>query len=102
YLAVRTGSIYPAILFHFTHNSLVVLTSRLSPDLLEQYAWLRSVFTVHQDSLLFHAHVAAGTGLLALGVAGWFRRIPLQRSREEELTRALGRQRAAEKSSEQS
>jgi sodium transport system permease protein len=94
YLAVRSGSLYPAMLYHFAHNSLVVVTSRLSPEMLDEFPLMRWIFTVHDESLLYHGSVALLTGGMALGILLWFRRLPMQSSLEEELTRALDRQAA--------
>jgi sodium transport system permease protein len=92
YLAVQSGSLFPAILYHFTHNSLVVLSSRMSPETLKSQSWLEWIFAVRGDSLLVHWPVAIVTGVLGLGILAWFHRLPLQRSAEEELTRALDHQ----------
>jgi sodium transport system permease protein len=41
FLAIRSGSLLPGIAFHFTHNSLSVLLTRVTPELLDQYPVLR-------------------------------------------------------------
>lgn len=95
YLAVRTGSLYPAMVYHFAHNSLVVMTSRLSPELLEEIPAMRWIFVVRDESLLYHWAIALLSGGLALGILLWFRRLPMRSSLEEELTRAWDRQGAS-------
>jgi sodium transport system permease protein len=95
YLAVQTGSLFPAILYHFTHNSLLVLSTRIPARTLEDQTWLAWIYTVRDDSLIVHWPLAVVTGLAALGILAWFRQLPAQRSPEEELTEALEQQRWA-------
>ena len=37
YVAVQTGSIFPGMLFHMTHNGLMILYSQINSDLLDRY-----------------------------------------------------------------
>jgi sodium transport system permease protein len=92
YLAIQSGSLLPAVLFHFTHNSLVVLSTRLSPELLENQPWTTWIVGVYDDGLLIRWPVAVVTGLLAIAILNWFRKLPSPLSAEEQLTHVLGHQ----------
>ncbi len=40
YLAVKSGSLLPGIVFHFLHNSMTVLSAKITPELIEAFpAW---------------------------------------------------------------
>ncbi len=49
YIAMQTGSILPGMLYHFTHNALAVLLSRLTPEHLGEYPFLRAFFRAAAD-----------------------------------------------------
>jgi sodium transport system permease protein len=43
YIAVQSGSIWPCMVFHFTHNSLALLHSRITPELCARWTWLKTI-----------------------------------------------------------
>ena len=93
YVAVQTGSLFPAIAFHLTHNGLVVAMSRLNASMIEGNSLLRLVFDVSasgEPMLRWPVAVlgAAGTALLLYA----FHRLPAPKSQEESLQEALEHQ----------
>jgi sodium transport system permease protein len=97
YIAVQTGSLLPGILFHFTHNALSILLTRVDQVVLDTYRWLGWLFTLHgaegspadQLSLEYNWTVVLGGAVVALGVLWWFRGLPYQQYAEETLKQAL-------------
>ncbi len=76
YLAVQTGSILPAIVFHFAHNALVVATTRITPDLLDRWpalAWL--VKSAGEDGIVYRPAVCLLACLAAAALLVWFARL---------------------------
>jgi len=108
---VKTNSIFPAILFHFTHNSLAVLSGFATPQAVETNSVLSWLFIPAAD--LFHhvpllkellGEAIAGDQLvynplavlLALSAAGgilyWLKRLPYHSLAEEQLQELLSQQ----------
>ena len=40
YLAVQSESLFPGVIFHFLHNSLMVLTDKVTPELIGRFPLL--------------------------------------------------------------
>ena len=104
YLAVQTGSIFPGMLFHATHNALVTLYGRLSTEVMDQervnwetldgfpgLAWLFEPTVV--DSLTYRWPVVAVAALLGVGLLMYFVRLPPSRTAEEALQETIDRRR---------
>ncbi|HZN33176.1 MAG TPA: ABC transporter permease subunit/CPBP intramembrane protease [Pirellulaceae bacterium] len=94
YVAVKTGSIFPGMLYHFVHNGSSLLLSRVTPDLLESYPLLKLVFTpgAEPGSYFYRVPFTVAAALLGLGLLWWFQRLPYHRSAEERLQEALDHQ----------
>ncbi|MCA9179176.1 MAG: CPBP family intramembrane metalloprotease [Planctomycetales bacterium] len=78
FVAVQSGSIIPAVLFHATHNGMTV--------------WFSRTATASADGEVSYHWTMLALGLI-VGVAllNWFRRLPYDRYREEELSDAIAR-----------
>jgi sodium transport system permease protein len=94
YVVVKTGSLWPGVLFHFTHNSLSVLQSHITPTLQDSHPLLRFLFFPGCDdgSLVYSPQATLVLGLVGLGVLWWLRSLPYNRSPEERLQEALDHQ----------
>jgi sodium transport system permease protein len=111
YVAVKTNSIWPAILFHFTHNSLAVVSGFVTPQMLETNSIMSWLFIPAADLFhhvpllkqLFSEAIAADqlvynplAVLLALSAAGgilyWLKRLPYHSLAEEQLQELLSQQ----------
>ena len=95
YIAVQTGSLLPCILFHFSHNSLQLLSaSVLNPALLEKYPGLEIFFvpSTLPGALAYRVPMVVAS-ILATGLLlRWFRSLPFTPSPEERLQDALDHQ----------
>jgi sodium transport system permease protein len=90
YVAVQTGSILPCILFHMLHNTLMLVSSRLSPEVLADWPLLQKVVTVNPEvGCAFHWPVVAASGAATLLLMAFLGRLPYHKSPEEELQRAI-------------
>ncbi len=95
FVAVQTGSILPAILFHVTHNSLAILLKNLSTRLEDPGHWLHWLAqNVSADEPLYRWPVIAASLLVSVAILVWFHRLPYPRTREESLQEAIERQSA--------
>ncbi len=95
YIAVQTGSLLPGILFHVTNNSLVVLTTRITPELVSDYPLLGWLFhSVGKEEFGYNWPVVVIASLLSAGLFLWLRSLPYQASAEEKLQEALDHQAA--------
>ena len=93
YIAVKTGSLLPAAVYHLTHNGLSVATSRLSADVLEQIPVAGQLWReTEPGSLTYTTPATIVFALLAVGVLLWFKSLPYHASDEERLQQALDRQ----------
>jgi sodium transport system permease protein len=94
YVAVKTGSLWPGVLYHFVHNSSSVLLSRMTPDEVLANPLGRLIFEpgAEPGHIMYRLPVAAVTALLALGVLWWLKSLPYRQSAEEKLQEALSHQ----------
>ncbi len=92
YIAVRTGSILPGMLFHLTHNGLLVSASRFWPSLGEEHQFARRLVDIQGDNFNYHPALAIVCGLAACGLLYWLHRQPYHESDEERLQQALDHQ----------
>jgi sodium transport system permease protein len=97
YIAVKTGSLWPGVLYHFVHNGLSIALGRVTPEALDHSPLLRLVYVQGEsgEHLVYSAPAAVGGALLAFAVLLWFKRLPYTRSSEETLQEALDSQPSA-------
>ena len=74
WIAVKTGSLWPCIVYHFTHNAVAVLSTQLNEELAARYPRLLWLVEPAADGIAFHWPVTvistAGAALLLV----WFSR----------------------------
>ena len=95
YIAVQTGSLLPAILFHFVHNSLSMLLSRFYealPDLIAQYPLLGWFVTATEQGPAYQWPTIVVSLVLSACVLRWFSRQNYEHTREESRQEALDHQ----------
>ncbi|HEY4311569.1 MAG TPA: ABC transporter permease subunit/CPBP intramembrane protease [Pirellulales bacterium] len=91
YIAVQTGSLLPGMLYHVTHNSLMVLTLALTTETIHKYPVLGYIMRTAPDG---EGHIAnipmvIISGLIAAGLLYWFCRLPYAKTPEESLEDAI-------------
>ncbi len=92
FLAVQSGSILPCIVFHFVHNSLAVLNSRLTPAMFENVSGMESLIVPGKNGGCTYTWSVVIFGALAgLLVMIWFGLLPYQKTPEEALQQAIAR-----------
>jgi sodium transport system permease protein len=93
YVAVKTGSIWPGLLYHAVHNSLSVLLGRLTPEIVESQQLLRLIYQPTGDEgFVYRVPATVIATLLAAAVLWWLKSLPYHRSDEERLQDALDHQ----------
>ena len=100
YITIQSGSLLPAICFHFVHNSLGVLFSRLAAAAESgstHYGFIPCDALLHE----FNGHLTYNWLVVSVGLAAsvglflWYRAQPYDRNREEQLAEEIRRQRRA-------
>jgi sodium transport system permease protein len=89
YLAVRTGSLFPGVIFHFVHNALAVLSAKVTPELIEQFPILGLLVHPTNQGPSYQWPVYVFGGVASLALLGWFTWFPQARSAEEFLQEAF-------------
>jgi sodium transport system permease protein len=94
YIVVKTGSLWPGVLFHFTHNGLAVLQARLTPDMIQSQPMWRWLFApgATEGDLSYSIRATVVLGAIGLALLWWLARLPYQRLAEERLQDALDHQ----------
>ena len=95
-VAVQSGSIFPAMVFHLVHNSLPLVVGRLGAATadrgpLTDYLLMRG----EEGELLFRWPAVGISILLSAGLLAWFLRLAYPKSAEEELQDAIRQKHAA-------
>ncbi|MBX7167043.1 MAG: ABC transporter permease subunit [Pirellulales bacterium] len=91
YLAVQTGSILPSIVFHMSHNALVLITAQLTPQFVEDNpaaGWL--VAHAADGTMLYHWPIVLAGVLVAATILIWLSGHKHPRLPEESLCEAMG------------
>jgi sodium transport system permease protein len=94
YVAVKTGSLWPGVLFHFVHNSLSVALGRLSPDSIATHPLLSLIFErgAEPGQVVYQLPATLVAFGLAAGILWWLKSLPYHHSAEERLQEALDNQ----------
>jgi sodium transport system permease protein len=95
YLAVQTGSLWPAVLFHFTHNAMLLVVSRFSAETLDARPALGWLYRVSSEGVVPNWPFVATGAIFAVLIGVWLHRLPYQASPEEKLRTALDHQPSA-------
>ena len=93
YVAVQTGSLLPCILFHLTHNALLLLTGVVAQSV-DRVPFSRWLISSSADGIGYTWPVIACSAVAAVALLWWFSRLPQQLSAEERLQEALDHQTA--------
>jgi sodium transport system permease protein len=92
YVAVQSGSIVPCMIFHFCHNALAIVNSRIMPEAIPSVPLLRAFVTPGEHGGCTFTWPAIAVGAMAAFlVLGWFGRLPHGRSAEESLEESIDR-----------
>ncbi|QDU29189.1 ABC-2 family transporter protein [Anatilimnocola aggregata] len=93
YIAVKTNSLLPAMAYHFVHNGLGVLHSRITPELLDRWYVLDAVVSISNEGGIEYRWTATViAALLGVLILLWIKRLPYHPCAEERLQQALARQ----------
>jgi sodium transport system permease protein len=91
-LAVQSGSILPAMLFHFVHNGLLVLSTQITPHVFARWPALSYLAAWGDEGeLVFHWPVVAVSAIISLALLVWLNGLTHPKSPEEELQEAIER-----------
>ena len=91
FIAVQTGSILPCVVFHLTHNTLTLATTRITPKLLDRWPVVKPLFSSEEaGGYAFHWQVVVASVVASAVILFWFSLIPYRKSAEEELQEAIG------------
>jgi sodium transport system permease protein len=95
YVAIQSGSILPAMLFHIAHNSLALLVKQVTPRLADEGHWLHwLVRDATAEGQLYRWPVIACSLVAGAVILVWFHRLPYARTAEESLQEAIDHQSA--------
>ena len=86
YLAVRSGSLLPGVIFHFLHNAMMVLSAKVTPELIDRVPGLG--FLVQpgaEGGPAYQWPVYLFGGVASLALLGWFTWFPEARNPEDVL-----------------
>lgn len=67
YVALRTGSLWPGVAFHFVHNSLLLAAMQLRSIDLSAHGWLENFFWIEGDETRYSIYVLG----LSIFFAAW-------------------------------
>jgi sodium transport system permease protein len=97
YIAVKTGSLWPGVLYHLVSNGLSVLLTRVTPETLEAAPPLRLILKLSpgvDGQVTYQLPATIVAAVLAAGLVWWFKSLPYHRLAEERLQEALDHQTA--------
>jgi sodium transport system permease protein len=93
YVAVKTGSLWPGVLYHLVHNSLSVLLGRVSTEAADANGLLRLIFEpAAEGHVTYRIPTTIAAAFLSAVVLWWLKSLPYHRSAEEQLQEALDSQ----------
>jgi sodium transport system permease protein len=83
YLAVRSGSLLPGMVFHFLHNAMTVLSAKVTPELIDRIPGLGFLVRPSVEGPAYQWPVYLFGGVASLAVLGWFAWFPEARGPED-------------------
>jgi sodium transport system permease protein len=94
YIAVKTGSLLPATMYHLFHNGLSLVQTRITAQTLEDLPLLRFFLEPgpEEGAIGYSLPAMLLMAGLGIGLLMWFKRLPYRASDEERLQQALDHQ----------
>ena len=93
YVAVKTGSLWPGVLYHLVHNSLGISLGRVSTEAVRGNDLLRLIFEPTADGeVMYSLPATIVAALFAAGILWWLKSLPYHHTAEERLQEALDHQ----------
>lgn len=89
YVAVQTGSVFPCIVLHATHNALVLVPSRFDQAWLDAHPSWQWAFASLDGAFIYDGTIIAAAALGAAALLYWFHRLPYLKTAEETLQEAI-------------
>ena len=89
FIAVQTGNLLPCITFHITHNSLALLSTKITPELYNRWSWLKTIFESSEDGLAYKWPAIVIAVAFSTILLFWFYQLPYGKSEEEEIVEAI-------------
>ena len=90
FIAVQTGSILPGMVYHFCHNSVPLLLTKLTPEVLAANPWLDWFGAVTEGGgFEWHWSTVAVTTTIAIAILAWLKRLPYAKTEEESLYESI-------------
>ena len=83
YLAVRSGSLLPGVVFHFLHNAMTVLSTKITPEMIDRVPGLGFLVQCGGEGAAYQWPVYLFGGVTSLALLGWFIWFPEARSPED-------------------
>lgn len=95
YITIQSGSIFPAMLYHFLHNTFAVLRDQVLSAVGEA-EWLAKVVQVENGKFgEYQPLIVAASAILAVAILNWFRSLHHGKFREEWIQETLDRSASA-------
>jgi sodium transport system permease protein len=95
YVAVQTRSLLPCIILHCVYNSMSIVLALVIPTMISDSIVLQWLFVNSGEGWVYRPTVVIAAALLSFLILLWFRRLPVQATREETLHEALDHQSVA-------
>jgi sodium transport system permease protein len=89
YLAVRSGSLLPCVTFHFLHNAMIVLSAKVTTELVQSYPILGYLVRPADGGFVYRWPIYLFGGVTGLALLGWFAWFPEARTPEDVLQEAF-------------
>lgn len=91
-VAVQSGSILPAIVFHATHNGLTVVSTRVGRQIVDDWPVLENLVRAGGDGALkFAWPVVALAACLTLAILFWFQQLPYGKTPDQRRHRRIAK-----------
>jgi len=89
YVAVRSGSLLPGVVFHFLYDAMTVLSTKVTPELVDRVPGLGFFVQPGVEGPAYQWPVYLFGGVTSLAVLGWFTWFPEARNPEDLLQEAF-------------
>lgn len=92
YVAIKSGSLLPGVIFHLIHNGVLVLRPPVTAEAIARQPWMDWVYVEVDESYLYRWPVVVAAILCVAGLLWYLKSLPYDASPEEELQDALDHQ----------